>query len=443
MIDQSPISELNDPATATLPVDPAYRDGKSALAPESQVDGPRRFESPGEIPHVLRHPFRAVAWFVELIFGAAVLWLLLALIASVPVGNLLALGYVLEAEGRVARSGKLRHALFLLPGAARLGSIIVGFAVWLVPVWLVADAAADARWIAPDASMPWVWRVALAVVVSLVGLHLLLAIARGGGLGCFFRPIKNVRWLRIQITAGTYWPMAHAAVRDFLRAWRLPHHVGLGAVGFVGTAAWLAFPTALYATLRDSSATWQWLVTFCGGACMVPVLGWLPILQAQFSAEPRIGKMFDLRAARDLIRHAPMAWLSGTIALYALSIPLFFYSLDLKMHLPPHRGIFDLMFISLGCTLPARVFLGWACHRAASRSLALIPQSMASPKATHDTPSGWRPRFRTAFVWLSRAVLYVLVALFVWLLFHTRFTTEHSHLLLQHHSLLLPIPFSF
>lgn len=169
MIDQSPISEINVPTAATLPVDPTCRDGKSVLAPEFQIDGPRRFESLGEIPHVLRNPFHAVAWLVELILGAAVLWLLLALIASVPVGNLLALGYVLEAEGRVARSGKVRHALFLLPAAARLGSIIVGFALWLVPVWLVANAAADARWIAPDGSMPWMWRVALAAVVSLSG----------------------------------------------------------------------------------------------------------------------------------------------------------------------------------------------------------------------------------------------------------------------------------
>jgi hypothetical protein len=398
-------------------------------------NGPGHFESPGELPHLLRHPFRAVAWFIELVFGAAVLWLLLALLASIPVGNLLALGYVLEAEGRVARSGRLRHAMFLTPAAARLGSIVIGLAVWLVPVWLVAEAAADARWIAPSGSVPWLWRLAVAATGLLIGLHLLLAVARGGSLGCFIRPIKNIRWLRHQLAAGVYWPMAHAALRNFLGTWRVPHHLWSGTVAFIATAAWLAIPTAMYATLRDSASSWQWLLTIVGGACTVPVLAWLPVLQARFAAESRVSAMFDLRAARELIRHAPIAWFAGTIALYALSIPLFFYSLDLKMHLPPHRGVFDLTFISLGCAFPARVFLGWAYHRAAIRFAASSSGPLVNP-----SPGGWRPRLRTAVVWFSRAVQFVLLASFVWLLFHTRFTTEHSHLLLQHHSLLLPIP---
>ena len=111
---------------------------------------------------------------------------------------------------------------------------------------------------------------------------------------------------------------------------------------------------------------------------MVPVLGWLPIFQAQFASEARAGALFDLKNARELIRRAPIAWLVGTIAIYGLSIPLFFYSLDLKMALPPHRNVVDLMLISLGCGFPARVFLGWTFHRAASRSAASSSQPLVN-----------------------------------------------------------------
>jgi hypothetical protein len=400
------------------------------MAAEGVTTPAGSFESLGRMPRMLQQPVRAAVWFATLLFGTAILWLLLALLASYPVGNLLALGFVLEAEGRVARSGRLRHALFLIPAAARLGSMTVGFAVWLAPLWLLAGAAADARWIARDGSMPRTWRLALATTSLLIGLHLLLAMSRGGSPGCFLRPIRNARWLRAQLAAGTYWPLAQAAVREYLTAWRLPHHLRVGAVGFVATAAWLAVPTALYATLRDSSSSVQRLLTIVGGASLVPVLAWLPVLQARFAADPRVTTMFDLRAARASIRQAPLAWLLGTIALYALSIPLFYYSLHLKMHLPPHRGLFDLMFISLACMFPARVFLGMACHRAACRSAATSPQP-AHPRRT---------RIRTVLVVLSRAVLYVLLAFFVWLLFHTRFATDLHHILLIHHSLLLPIP---
>jgi len=443
VIDQPPVRDENATIAATVntPDESASADGRPAITSDSTFAANGRFESPDNFPHILRHPILCGKWLVEVVFGAMTMWLLLAVIAAVPVGNLLALGYLLEAEGRVARSGKLRHAMFLLPAAARLGSIIIGLVIWLAPVWLLAGAVRDAGLIAPDGRATWMWRFALLAATVLVGSHLLLALSRGGGPGCFFRPVKNVRWLIGQLRAGTYWPTAHAAVRDFVRAWRVPHHLWLGTVGFVATAAWLAIPTMLYAALHDSANTWQWLATVAGGACLVPVLSWLPILQAQFAAEPRVGAMFDLRAARELIRNAPIAWLLATTALFALSVPLFLYSFHLKMHLPPHRGIIDLTFISLGSAFAARAFLGWAVHRSGRRA-APVPLELheAGSELKRTMQSGWRPVVRTAVVLITRGVLFVLLGLFVWLMFHTRFTTERNHLLLQHHSLLLPIP---
>ena len=61
-------------------------------------------------PPVLKHPIRAFFWFLRAGFGIVSLVLILAVIAAIPVVNFLALGYLLEVEGRVARTGKLRNA---------------------------------------------------------------------------------------------------------------------------------------------------------------------------------------------------------------------------------------------------------------------------------------------------------------------------------------------
>ena len=77
---------------------------------------------------------------VQLMIIVAVM---LAVLAAIPLINFLALGYLLEAEGRVARTGKLRYALPLLPLAPRLGSIALGIWLWLWPVrWITDDEPA-------------------------------------------------------------------------------------------------------------------------------------------------------------------------------------------------------------------------------------------------------------------------------------------------------------
>src|SRR5204863_1422870 len=101
-------------------------------------------------PHPLRRPLAATAWVSRLTLAVLSLLALLTVLASVPGLNLLALGYVLDAQSEVARSGRLRRGLPLLPVAGRLGAIACGTALFLVPLWLLADAAADARFVAPS-----------------------------------------------------------------------------------------------------------------------------------------------------------------------------------------------------------------------------------------------------------------------------------------------------
>src|SRR5688500_5260355 len=67
-------------------------------------------------------PIRALFAAVEWLLGLAVLVLFLGVLAALPPLNLVALGILLDAQGRVARGGRLRDAFPLVPLAPRLGS---------------------------------------------------------------------------------------------------------------------------------------------------------------------------------------------------------------------------------------------------------------------------------------------------------------------------------
>ncbi len=74
---------------------------------------------------------RGAIWYgiktaVSTLFGIASLIFLLAVVAAIPGANFYALGYLLEVEGRVARSGRFRDAFPLLDLAPKLGAIALG-----------------------------------------------------------------------------------------------------------------------------------------------------------------------------------------------------------------------------------------------------------------------------------------------------------------------------
>ena len=111
--------------------------------------------------------FDFIGWLIKMLFGIASLILLLAVIAAIPVVNLLALGYLLEVEGRLARSGKLRDAFPLIGLAPRLGSIALGIWAWIVPLRLLANVAADARLIDPGSTSDTVLHILVSVVAAI------------------------------------------------------------------------------------------------------------------------------------------------------------------------------------------------------------------------------------------------------------------------------------
>ena len=92
---------------------------------------------------------------------------------------------------------------------------------------------------------------ATAVYAVLLTVHLCLALARGGTLGCFFRPLKNVLWLRRRVRelgVGVAWRAADERLRACVRQARLGHLFSLGLRGLLGGLAWLVPATMLFTT---------------------------------------------------------------------------------------------------------------------------------------------------------------------------------------------------
>ncbi len=444
----------------------------AAITEYVQNDGalPQR----GLMRRVFGAVFGFISWLIKSLFGIASLILLLALIAAIPIVNLLALGYLLEVEGRMARSGKLRDAFPLLNQAPRLGSIALGLWAWLIPLRFLSHLATDARLIDPGSFADVSLHLLVPALAVVVTIHLCLALAHGGGLWAFMWPLvvplgiglagalllatarfvlagmllaaliafivhrgRTVEWF-IGLIRGrravlvelakayfaflrglstvVYWNHASAVVSDFVAGLRLKHHFLLGLKGFVGAMIWLVIPTALLGAAKKTEGG-PILITLFGGVLLMIVLSWVPFLQAHFAAENRFGAMFEVRKVRQLFKNAPFSWMITMLVTLTLSLPMYLF----KVVLPPSDAMWMETIVFIVSIYPAKVVTGWAYHRAVARER----------------------RAHFSLRWLTRLVLLPLLAIYVFLLFFTQFIGEHGKLVLfEHHAFLLPGPFS-
>ena len=303
-------------------------------AVDTLEDAWRSWDSFPACPSPLRHPLRALGWLVSLGAGVVSLVIILSVLAAVPIVNLLVLGYMLEGEGRVVRSGRLRDGVPLAGALPRLGAIGFGTWAWLLVVQLVAGAAADAELVDPEGPAAAAWRRATTITAGGVGIHLLLAWFAGGSLAAFLRPLRNARLFVRALRSGTAWSGAADRLGAGLALVRPRHLFSLGLRGFLGAALWLVPPTLLFSAFRNTQRPAALLVTLAGGAFLGLVLVCVPFLQARFAAEGRFAAFREVAAVREIREETGI---SGAIIAPLGVIDFWFMAENRRVHKTVHH----------------------------------------------------------------------------------------------------------
>lgn len=365
----------------------------------------------------LPNPFRFVrfvASMLEGLFGVAVLMIGLAALAALPLVQFLSLGYLLESGGRVARTGRLRDGFIGVRLAARLGGIVVGCWLMLLPARFVADLAYSAQIVDPGGGVADGWRLSLFVLIALTAFHIAMTCARGGRLLAFFWPF-NFIWVLRRLRRGGYYVEARDAVWNAMASLRLPYYFSLGFRGFVGALAWLALPVTLLA-LGRLPGPFVPLVGFFGALFLALVLIYLPFLQMRLAMTNRLSAVFELLEVRRNYRRAPWAFAFSFVVTLLFALPLYL----LKIEMVPREAAWLPSLAFIAFIFPARLLTGWALGRAVHR----------------PSPRHW------FFRWTGRLVFLPSAGFYVFVVFFTQYTSWNGvWSLYEQHALLVPVPF--
>ncbi|MDB5352668.1 MAG: hypothetical protein JWN86_3915 [Planctomycetota bacterium] len=377
-----------------------------AEAPVEAAIAPRR-----TLWGVVRSVARGVGSATEWLFGVASLILGLSFLAALPILQFLSLGYLLEASGRVARTGRLRDGLIGVRRAARAGGMMAGMWLSLWPAWFVQSYAGSAELIDPGGPVARGWRAATVAVIVLSLLHIFVACARGGRLRHFLWPFGNPFWLIGRLRRGGLYAEARDGLWTFAASLHLPHYFRVGLVGFLGTIAWIIPPAILIAAGGKAP-----VLGVLGVIVLAVIVPFLPFLQVHYAVEGRVSAMFSRRAVRDHFRRAPWAFAFALMVMLLAAIPL--YLLKLEMISRDAAWLPSLVFVIF--LAPARLLTGWAYARSLRR----------------ERPRHWLFRVLGRLAIIPVAVLYVMVVFFSQ---YTSWAGVGS--LYEQHAFLLPVPF--
>jgi hypothetical protein len=400
----------------------------------------------------LRGALRPFGWIYvafEWAVGVPCLLFGLAFLAAIPVLQFLSLGYLLEVSGRIARTarwrdnvprgrGLLGFGLYLgqlavrfagcLIGArkaARVGFVVAGVWLLLLPLRLVSGAALSAQIIDPGGPVARTWKIGLTVLTVatagfiVLGLYAMLLVGRA--LSSWWHGEPFVLFGRLR--HGGFYTEARDGVWDFVASLHLPYYFWLGLRGFAGTLLWLVLPISLIALGRvigqhgSQAAGPGFLVGLAGAVQLMFVLVQLPFLQARFAAENRFRALFEWHVVLRQFRRAPWAFGLAVVVTLLFALPLYL----LKIEVVPREAAWLPGLVFIVFILPARMVSGWAYARSLRRG---------------DRPRPWFV-VATAPLWsLPVAAVYVLAV------FLTQYTSWNGiWSLYEQHAFLLPVPF--
>ena len=378
------------PGPETPQLEPAAT-APPALAPEpdalaaSEPAPPNRFAPSEPPPADPPEPERLGVWgttqkawdalWVFLIGGFGLL-AGLAFVASIPVVQFAALGWLLEAEGRLSRGEGLGGVLPGLRKAVPWGAGLLGIGFLAIPFLVLSSYATDAKILDPSSATSLGLARATVIYGALAGLHGLIALAAGRGrLWNFVRPIHNLR---------TLWKARRdpdaSLPRDFVTyatSLRPAHYLRLGFMGFVVGVAWLGPPSLLLASGKRFP-----LLGLLGALTLVLALRPALVAQARVAQEDRLKAGFEIWAIRANIRRAPFSTAIALTLTLALALPLYFF----KIELLPRDALWLPAGLFLLALLPGRIAAGWAQSRAAREGvshwiLRLVGLAIALPSA--------------------------------------------------------------
>jgi hypothetical protein len=353
---------------------------------------------------------RSLGSAVEWMFGLAALLIGLSVLASIPVGQFLALGYVLEAGGRVARSGRIRDGFIGVRTAAWFGGVVLaGFLLWL-PLYGMSIMAEAARIIDPTGPIARQWKIALSLLAVIFALHVSAAILRGGRFLDFFRPF-NIVWIVRRGFRGGLYTEARDRFWITLTRLRLPYFFWLGVRGFVGALLWLVVPLVLMAQGHRVPA-----LGVLGAVLLAIVVLYVPFMQVRFARDNRFRAFREVGRTRADFRGAPIAFGIALWIHLLLAMPLYL----LKIEVIPRDLVFLEGLVFLAFIFPARLIDGWAVARGSRRAV----------------PRHWIWR------WVGRLLMFAIAVGYVLVVFTSPHLGWHGIAsLYEQHAFLLPVPF--
>lgn len=198
---------------------------------------------------ILRRVFAWLSWMVGGIFSVVSLIVCLAVLASIPLLQLITFGYLLDVAGRLAAGGTFRHSLPHLQAAGKIGLVVGAVVVGSLPVQLLAHWESVASLITPGSDQADLLRLA-AIAAAFVGIvYLLWALSRGGRLVHFLWPAP-ASMLRKAWRPRTYWGLPDK-LWQFTGSLELGRYFWLGLRGAGGTLVWLIPAMIIIAANRN------------------------------------------------------------------------------------------------------------------------------------------------------------------------------------------------
>ncbi len=398
-------------------------------------------------------------------FGVASLIAGLSMLSGIPLLQLLSFGYLLEVCGRINREKKFSAGLIGVSKAARVGGVVFGSWLSLLPVRYVSFLWYSSYLVDPSSRATSGLKVLQIVVTVAMVSHVVAACICGGRLRYFFWPLIapfsfglwTVRRLAgsslfrpvLDFSLGLISPRlvndlcaakpltdwflplillkrifrpklfssGRDAVWEFASSLRLPYYFQLGLKGFVGGLVWLALPTLLLIGAADTSNPGiAFLGVFSGLIFLTAVVAYLPFLQVNFATSGRFAAMFKVAEVRAVFRRAPLMFFLSLLVTLAFAIPLFLLKVErIPAELLWLPGVVFMVFM-----LPARFFLGWSYSWGSRRE-----------KNRH-----W------IFTWSVRMLQIPLALFFGIIVYFTSFTSWNgAWSLLEQHAFLVPAPF--